>query len=137
MPTSTVFNLRALVIDDHRTMRLIVRQLLGQMGIHDVIEADNGINAINLLAHMNGATPPDVIICDLHMEKMDGMEFLSHVRRGKTHVNVHTPILILTGEPDQFVLDVTAQVGATAILKKPITAVDLSIEIERAIGFAS
>ncbi len=118
-------------------MRLIVRQLLGQSGIHDVIEADNGFSAIDLLTHLNGAAPPDVIICDLHMDKMDGMEFLNHVRRGKAHVDVHTPILILTGEPDKLVLDVTAQVGATAILKKPITAVDLSIEIERAIGFAS
>jgi two-component system chemotaxis response regulator CheY len=126
--------IRALIVDDNRTMRQILRQLLGQAGIQDVVEADNGINAIDMLSRVGSSAPPDLILCDLHMDKMDGMEFLSHVRRGRTSIDVRTPVLMLTGETDQFVLDVTEQVGATAVLKKPISTADLTAEIWRVIG---
>ena len=115
-------------------MRLIIRQLLAQSGINNIIEADNGNSAIDLLASVEGGPPPDVIICNLHMDKMDGMEFLNRVRRGRVNVDAHIPVIILTGEPDSFVLSVTEQVGATSVLKKPISATDLAYEIGRAFG---
>ncbi|MCH7887748.1 MAG: response regulator [Proteobacteria bacterium] len=72
-------SIRVLVIDDQRTMRDIIRHLLGQVGIHDIEEAENGEEAVDLICRP-GFVQPDIIICDLHMKKMDGMEFCNKMR---------------------------------------------------------
>ncbi|MEQ8602576.1 MAG: response regulator [Marivibrio sp.] len=127
-------DLSVLVIDDQRTMRLIVRQLLRQIGVTRVSEAGDGREAVAKLADREIETP-DLVICDLHMEGMDGMAFTAAVRRNKTKLAPETPVLLLTGESDDFVLDVVAQAGATMVLHKPITAGELYQAVSRAIGF--
>lgn len=127
-------SIRVLVIDDQRTMREIIRRLLGQIGIHDVDEAGDGEQALEKL-HNPTADKPDIIICDLHMENMDGMDFCNHVRRHKNDAIRGIPVIILTGEQDTFVHAVTQQVGATTVLVKPIAAADLKTHIEAAVGF--
>ncbi len=127
-------SIRVLVIDDQRTMREIIRRLLGQIGIHDVDEAGDGEQALEKL-HSPTAVKPDIIICDLHMENMDGMDFCNHVRRHKNETIRGIPVIILTGEQDTFVHAVTQQVGATTVLVKPIAAADLKTQIEAAVGF--
>lgn len=128
--------IRVLIIDDQKTMRSIVRQLLDQIGTRNVIEAENGQEALDLLAHMNAEETPDVIICDLHMDKLDGMEFVNTLRRSKHRVLKEIPVLILTGDTDRMVHEVTRQVGAARIMIKPISSQDLLSEINTAIGFA-
>ena len=127
--------IRVLVIDDHRTMRQSIRGLLGQVGITDVEEAENGEAALSLL-HRPGFKYPDVIICDLHMKKGDGMEFCNATRRDERLRDRRIPILILTGDKDDLVHDVAAQVGAAAILTKPISAGELRRQIEMAVGYS-
>ena len=80
MRTADPLSIRVLVVDDHRSMRSIVRQLLGTVGISDVVEAENGEKAFSMVLDPQFADP-DVIICDLHMDTMDGMEFCNNVRR--------------------------------------------------------
>ena len=128
-------SIRVLVVDDHRTMRQIIRRLLGQIGVHDVDDAEDGEQALEKLRNPT-ADRPDIVICDLHMENMDGMDFCNHVRRDKNDAIRAIPVIILTGEQDPFVHDVTKQVGATTVLVKPVSAGDLKIEIEAAVGFA-
>ena len=111
-------------------MRSIIRQLLTQEGFSQISEAENGEDALCVLAEQR-ESPLDLIICDLHMDKMDGMAFVNCLRRTKNN----TPVLILTGEQDGLVLDVTRQVGATKVLNKPISAPALAEEVRRAIGF--
>ena len=135
MSETQATSIRVLVIDDHRTMRQIVRRLLGQIGIHDVEDAEDGAAALKLL-HSPQAKQPDLIICDLHMEKMDGMDFCNKLRHDKNEVLRTIPVIILTGEQDTFVHDVTRQVGATMVLVKPVSASDLKERIEAAVGFA-
>lgn len=134
MSDQILAGLRVMVIDDQRAMRSIIRQLLHQVGIEKIIEANNGENAI-LKSGLGSFKQPDIIICDLYMEQMDGMEFVTAVRRDKTGIQPGTPIIILTGESDDFILDVAQQTGATVILKKPVTADDLMGEFEKALGY--
>ncbi len=134
MTETETSSIRVLVIDDQRTMREIIRRLLGQIGVHDVDDAADGEQALKKL-HDPTADKPDIVICDLHMEKMDGMDFCNHVRRDKNDVIRGLPIIILTGEKDTFVHDVTKQVGATTVLVKPVSAGDLKTQIEAAVGF--
>lgn len=127
-------SIRALVVDDQATMRSIIRQLLAQTGIADVSEAANGRDALALLQSVD-VEDPDVIICDLHMEQMDGIQFCNHVRRDEEMRKRQIPILMLTGDKDEMLHEVAAQVGALKVLTKPITAQELKNEIEGAIGF--
>ena len=122
--------IRALIIDDQSTMRSIVRQLLSQIGIHDIREAQNGEEALEIINQPN-EEDPDIIICDLHMDKMDGLEFCNLVRRDKEH---DIPIIILTGDSDALLHEVSKQVGAVAVLTKPVSAPELLVHIRTALG---
>ncbi len=134
MSETQATSISVLVIDDQKTMRQIVRRLLGQIGVQDVADAEDGEAALEML-HRPLAKKPDLIICDLHMEKMDGMDFCNKLRLDKNEVLRAIPVIILTGEQDTFVHDVTRQVGATMVLVKPISADDLKAQIEAAVGF--
>ncbi len=123
---------RVLVVDGQRGMRSILRQLLAQIGIEDVLEAANGEEAIEIIDRAEHAQP-DVIICDLRLDKVDGLELCNMFRRDKDRV---TPIIIVTGESDEFLHEVARQVGAVEVLTKPVSASDLLEQIQTAIGFA-
>ncbi len=135
MSEADVVSIRVLVVDDQRSMRSIVRRLLSQVGISDVEEAGNGEQALALLRNPSFADP-DVIICDLHMDTMDGLEFCNQVRRDEGIRNRAIPILVLTGDQDTLIHEVSRQVGATAVLEKPISADELVKQIHTAIGFS-
>jgi two-component system, chemotaxis family, chemotaxis protein CheY len=113
---------------------MIVRRLLGQIEITNVIEAEDGQMALDYLENPSNQ-PPDLVICDLHMANVDGLEFSNLVRRNKVPRLAGIPILILTGDSDEFMHEVTEQAGATKVLTKPISAPDLRLEIASAIGF--
>ena len=74
---------RILVVDDERTVRVILAMLLRSAG-YEVATAEDGFDALLQLKH----AVPDVIICDLNMPKMSGFEFLSVVRRRFPKVSV-------------------------------------------------
>jgi len=105
-------------------MRSIIRALLSQHDINNVTEAADGVDVMKILLDCQRPNP-DVIICDLHMENMDGMEFCNKVRLSKIEAIKAILILILTGERDKMPLEVAKQVCATAVLGKPISAPDL------------
>lgn len=127
-----VGQVRVLVVDGQRGMRSILRQLLAQIGIEDVLEAKNGEEALEIIDQPENLAP-DVIICDLRLDKLDGMELCNMFRRDKDRV---MPIIIVTGESDEFLHEVARQVGAVEVLTKPVSAPDLLEQIQTAIGFA-
>jgi two-component system, chemotaxis family, chemotaxis protein CheY len=132
---SIVEDLFALVIDDQRTMRGILRQLLNQIGVREIDEYSEGSAAWEFLVG-GAAKIPDFILCDLHMVGMDGLEFVNKVRRSKNEVLRQIPVIVLTGDSDQLLHQVAGQVGAAKILQKPISAPDLKKEIAQIIGVA-
>ena len=127
-------SIRVLIIDDQRSMREIIRRLLRQGGVEDVVEAGSGEEAMELLARQREVCP-DVIVSDLHMTGMDGLEFCNRVRRDKDFADRHIPILILTADRDKLMHEVAQQLGAVRVLTKPISANELLDEIQSAVGY--
>ena len=126
--------LQVLVVDNQKSMRSILRELLQSIGIRGVTEAANGLEA---LAHLkNTQKPCDLIMCDLYMEKMDGMELCNRIRNDAALRSRLIPVIILTGETNQLVLDVVQQVGAATILKIPVSPIELKTTIQRLVGFS-
>src|SRR5882757_2752601 len=111
--------LNILIIDDQRTMRRIIRQLLITIHVRNIHEAADGQQALDLL--VDPKTPwIDLIICDLVMEGMDGIGFLNRLRGDTDLRQRHIPVLILTAERDELLLEVVRQVGAADVAHKPI-----------------
>ncbi len=103
---------RALTVDDSKTMREMVSFTLKGAGF-DVIEAEDGQAALNVL----GNSPIDVIITDLNMPVMNGIELIKKLRENPLYK--FTPILMLTTESDDSKKSEGKTVGATGWIVKP------------------
>ncbi len=85
--------LRVLIVDDHHFLRTAVQRMLNSLGVQHVLQANDGERALDILQGEE-AQPVDVVLCDLDMPGMDGMEFLRHL------ANTHMPplsIIIMSG----------------------------------------
>lgn len=108
---------RILIVDDSSVMRKIVERSLRQSGldIGDVVEAGNGIEA--LAAVREG--PFDLILSDINMPAMDGIEFLrqlSTIEGAKA-----TPVVMVTTEGSESRVVEALTIGAKGYLRKPFT----------------
>ncbi len=69
-------NMKILVVDDFQTMRRIIRGVLKELGFTNVVEADNGVSALEILK----GEKIDFIVSDWNMPEMTGIELLKTVR---------------------------------------------------------
>lgn len=125
--------LHVMVVDDQEVVRAIIRKSLAKAHLSKFHEAKNGKEALEMLRR--GDIEPDVILCDLHMDVMGGVEFLRQLRADRSNRNCRKPVLILTGEKDERLLDSTRQMGASKVLSKPISPDDLVRQIMLARGY--
>jgi two-component system chemotaxis response regulator CheY len=103
---------KALTVDDSKTMREMVAFSLKSAGF-DVLEAEDGRAALQCL----GGQKVDVIITDLNMPNMDGIELIRQLRADAAYR--FTPILMLTTESDGAKKTLGKEAGATGWLVKP------------------
>ena len=88
-------NMRVLVVDDFSTMRRIVRNILRQIGFQNVVEADDGTSAWEVL----NREKIDFIVSDWNMPQMTGIDLLRKVRASEQFANI--PFLMVTAEAQQ------------------------------------
>lgn len=111
-----------LIVEDHRDTRELYALVLVAEGF-EVVEAGSADDALEWLSgHL-----PDVIVTDVAMPGMDGIELCRRIRAAPTAADV--PILVVTGQvTDQALVDVAAG-GACALCQKPISANGLAIAV--------
>jgi two-component system chemotaxis response regulator CheY len=102
-----------LILDDSAAMVMNLAQILTKAG-YEVTTGGNGKEGINELT--NGLKPA-VILTDLNMPEMDGIEFIKEAR--KSAVAKFTPIIVLSGEADGRKRDEARAAGASGWLTKP------------------
>ncbi len=117
--------LKALIVEDNAHMRVLLRELLNTAGIRDVAEAGNGSAAITVLRERKC----DLILSDMAMAPMDGIEFTRHVRTHETSPNPFVPIIMITGHTEKHKVEEARDAGVTEFLAKPITARNLYARI--------
>ncbi len=118
-------NIRVLIIDDFATMRKIERNILGQLGIKNVDEADDGTTALPKIQQ----TKYDVILLDWNMPQMSGLELLKAVRADPNIKNV--PIIMVTAEALKDNIVAAAQAGVNDYVVKPFTAAVLEDKLAK------
>jgi two-component system, chemotaxis family, chemotaxis protein CheY len=114
---------RALIIDDSAVMRKVIERALRQSGLElsEVVQASNGEEALEVLrADAASASKISLIISDINMPVMDGLQFLEARRDQKLAEGV--PVVMITTEGSEpFVLRAIAA-GAQGYICKPFTA---------------
>ena len=116
---------KALVVDDSGVTRKIVRGLLGEAGIAQIEEAEDGVEAIRHLNNFHA----DVVVCDMNMLPLDGIEFTRLVRNSADSPNPYVPIIMLTGDASERNWDRAIKAGVHDFVAKPVTAKDLKERI--------
>jgi two-component system chemotaxis response regulator CheY len=109
--------MKALVVDDSRSMRTIVSRILDGLGVDEIVQAGNGQEAIAVL---EGTGLPDVALVDWQMPVMNGYEFVCAARR-RAEWRTMT-IMMVTTENEHAQIAKALAAGATEYLIKPFTA---------------
>ena len=108
---------RALIVDDSSVMRKIVERSLRQAGLEAllVFEAGSGNEGLDLLKTQQ----VDVILSDINMPSMDGLEFLRQLRAQNLAPGV--PVVMITTESSEEHVKQAIQAGAQGYIRKPFT----------------
>jgi len=103
-----------LVADDDPVMRLLMLEMLAQVGL-DAIEAADGVQAVQLARERR----PDLILMDVEMPQMDGFAACRAIRRGEPGAAL-VPVVMVTGGDDIEAVTSAYEAGATDFVSKPI-----------------
>jgi two-component system, chemotaxis family, chemotaxis protein CheY len=110
--------IRALIVDDSSVMRKIVERALRQAGLESMVvhEAGSGTEGIDLLR----AKQVDLILSDINMPSMDGLEFLRQIKAQNLAPGV--PVVMITTESSEEHVKEAIHAGAKGYIRKPFTA---------------
>jgi two-component system chemotaxis response regulator CheY len=118
--------MKVLVVDDFATMRKIVKNVLKQINIENVVEAENGKHALNVLR----SEEIDLIISDWMMPEMTGIEFLKVCKEDDEKKKI--PFIMVTAEGQKDSVMEAIKSGVDNYIVKPFTPDKLKEAIDRA-----
>src|SRR5207244_10709801 len=120
---------RILIVDDEESIRKALRLTLSKAG-YDVVEADNGATGIEAIGADDNPLMVDVIICDIRMPKINGLEAIAFFRQQYPSV----PVLVLTGYPDIQLTTKLLKQGVVDYMEKTADKDALIAAVERAMA---
>ena len=115
---------RALIVDDNDFVRHMLVKQLTMFGFEHIEQASEGFEAINKVTEFN----PDIIICDINMQPLDGFDFLSHLRRLGGEMQ-SIPVIFLTSHGSQDFVERAKGLDVDAYLLKPVLPQKLYAQI--------
>ncbi|WP_291327222.1 chemotaxis response regulator CheY [Desulfovibrio sp. UCD-KL4C] len=120
------YSMKVLVVDDFATMRRIIKNILRQIGFTNIVEADDGTTAWELL---NKDDSIQFIVSDWNMPQMTGIEFLRKVRASEEFADL--PFLMVTAEAQQENIIEAVQAKVSNYIVKPFTPDTLGQKINK------
>lgn len=118
--------MKVLVVDDFETMRKIIKNVLKQINLEDVLEAENGKQALNVLKSQGA----DLIISDWIMPEMTGIDFLKACKGDETIRKI--PFIMVTAEAQKDNIMEAIKSGVDNYIVKPFTPEKLREAIDKA-----
>lgn len=109
-------NLKILSVDDFPTMRRIIKNILGQLGLYDVHEAEDGAMALSKMR----SEKFDLVIADWNMPRMNGLELLKEIKADALLKGI--PVVMVTAEADKENVMTALKEGASNYIVKPFNA---------------
>ena len=117
-------NMKILTVDDFSTMRRIIRNILRQLGYNNIVEAEDGTSALQILQQDN----IDFVISDWNMPNMSGLELLKAIRADAKLKDI--PVLLVTAEALKENVVEAVKAGVNGYIVKPFTAETLKEKID-------
>ena len=116
---------RVLVIDDSSTMRSLIAASVEEIKDYEAVEASNGFEALKMLPAMTF----DLIITDINMPEINGLEIVSFVRNHPSYKDI--PMIIVSTEQSEEDRKKGLALGATAYVTKPFEPEQLKKVVQR------
>ena len=110
---SDVDDIKILLVDDSSLARKHIKRTLASMGLDNIDEAVNGLEAVELLSN----NLFDLVVTDYNMPEMDGRELSAYIREQSSQQSI--PIIMVTSEHNDSRLAAVQQAGVSAICDKP------------------
>lgn len=107
-----------LVVEDSPTMRQLLTYALMRLGDIEVLEAEDGLDALRKLAAR--AAPVELVITDINMPNLDGLKLIARLRADDATRDV--PIVVITTDSGEGDRERAMSLGATSYIEKPLQA---------------
>ncbi len=118
-------DMKVLVVDDFATMRRIVKNILKEIGFKNIVEADDGSTALEVLKK----DKIDLVLADWNMPRMTGLDLLKAVRSDESLKK--TPFVMVTAEAQKSCVLEAVQAGVSNYVVKPFTANTVRQKLEQ------
>ena len=122
------FGMKVLVVDDFATMRRIVRNILKQLGFTNIVEADDGATALEIMK----SDKIDLVLCDWNMPKVSGLDLLKQMKADNDLKNI--PFLMITAEAQRQNIIEAVKTGVSNYIVKPFTADTIAEKLKKIFG---
>ena len=122
------FGMKVLVVDDFATMRRIVRNILKQLGFTNIVEADDGTTALEIMK----TDKVDLVLCDWNMPKVSGLDLLKQMKADSDLKNI--PFLMITAEAQKQNIIEAVKTGVSNYIVKPFTADTIAEKLKKIFG---
>ncbi len=120
---------RILVVDDDEVMRSFVVNTLRRMGIQSIETASDGINALRTMITFK----PDLVLTDIHMQPMDGLDFVRQLRAHSNPVVNSMRVIFMSADASTGTLEEAMPLGTYGYIVKPPRLDNLQAKIEQAL----
>jgi two-component system chemotaxis response regulator CheY len=110
--------LTILLVDDNHHMRVLLTEILRAIGVRQVLEANDGAEALQIMRSQQ----VDIIMTDLAMQPLDGLDFVRKLRNSSESPNPMAPVIMITGHSTLRRVSEARDVGVNEFLSKPVTA---------------
>lgn len=119
--------LKILVVEDEIHTRTIIKTLLRQLGVRDIGEAANGRDGLVKVTDWR----PHVVLCDIHMKPVNGLEFLQLLRKLEDTIIAQTPVIFLTADANRDNVLIAKENAANGYLVKPVSLQALKSRLDQ------
>ncbi|MBP2226850.1 two-component system chemotaxis response regulator CheY [Azospirillum agricola] len=119
-----------LVIEDQPFVRRTIVQIMAQIGFQGVAEADNGESGMQECIRTN----PDLIVCDIDMKPVSGLQFLERLRTSAEAANPRAPVVFLTNHTESEIVKQAMALGVNGFVVKPPSFAALKERVDRLLG---
>jgi two-component system chemotaxis response regulator CheY len=115
-----------LVVEDEMHTRALIKNMLRQIGVRSIVEAKEGKEGLNEVLRAK----PHLVLCDIHMEPVDGLAFLKALRGAKLPLVRDTPVVFLTADANRDTVIIAKDLHVNGYLVKPVAISDLKTRID-------
>jgi CheY-like chemotaxis protein len=122
-------NVRVLLVEDNPHMRRLLGSLLRAIGFQNIIESNDGSAGLSAIKDVS----PDLVLVDLEMRPLDGIEFTRHVRTSDDSPCPYIPIIMVTGHSARLKVEEARDAGVSEFLAKPVTGKGLFSRVQEVI----